>query len=65
MTTDRANLSAESIADCKARADVYRTLERHFSRLTTMQCPATWEERMRKMAESWEGVASKEISHDD
>lgn len=50
------NLSAESVADAKARADVYRRLERHFGRLVTMQCPATWEERMRKMAEDWEAV---------
>ena len=64
MTTDRANLSAESIADCKARADVYRQMERYFSRLTTKQCPATLEARMRKMAESWEGVTSKENGYD-
>jgi len=51
---DRTNLSPESRAACMARADVYRQLERWFGRLTTMQCPATWEERMRKYAESWE-----------
>lgn len=49
-----SNLSPESRAACMARADVYRQLERWFSRLTTMQCPAKWEERMRKYAESWE-----------
>jgi hypothetical protein len=52
-----ANHSAERIAEAKARADVYRMLERHFARLTTMQCPATWGERMRKYAEMWEAVA--------
>ena len=48
------NLSAESIAAAQARADVYRPMERYFGRLVTMQCPATLEERMRKLAESWE-----------
>lgn len=59
MTSDQAtrgNLSAESIAAAKARAEVYRNLETWFGRLTTMQCPATWEERMRKLAEDWEAA---------
>lgn len=51
------NMGAESIAACKARAEVYRQMERWFGRLTTMQCPATWEERMRKRAEEWEQAA--------
>lgn len=50
------NLGAESIAACKARAEVYRQMERWFGRLTTTQCPATWEERMRKLAEDWEAA---------
>lgn len=46
----------QSLAACEARADVYRHLERHFGRLTTMQCPATLEIKMRKMAEKWEAA---------
>jgi hypothetical protein len=51
------NQSAESVAACKARADVYRHMEAWFGRLTTPQCPAAWEERMRKLAERWEEAA--------
>lgn len=45
-------------ADAATRADVYRKLEAYFSRLTTMQCPATLEERMRSEAERYEREAT-------
>ncbi len=58
--SDARNLSAESVAAIKARAEVYRHLETWFARLSTMQCPATWEERMRKRAEEWERMLKDE-----